>query len=745
MAAVLVKDIQTGSPDSLPAQFANLNNAFIFAADDGLNGREVWKSDGVAGGGGTFLLKDIYTGTTPIGSPSVDVPNSSSPENFTVVGGNVYFTATNAANGLELWKSDGTTAGTSLVKDIASGTTGANPTGLTAVGGTLFFAASDGSNGFELWKTDGTTAGTVMVKNIASGGSSSNPTQLTNVGGVLYFAADDGVNGTEIWKSDGTTAGTNIVTNVRLGAAGSNPTSLTNVAGTLFFAANDGGNGVELWKSDGTASGTVLVKNINLGAPDSSPGNFLAIGSTLYFTANDGSNGVELWKSDGTAAGTTMVSNINVSAGSGSDPASLVNVDGVLFFRANDGVTGAELWKSNGTSAGTTRVADIRAGALGSDPSQLKAGNGLLYFTADDGTNGVELWTSDGTGGGTAIDTDIRSGSAGSNPIGLTTSIGKVIFSANDGTHGTELFSATLPNAKPVALADAYTFDAGAARVVSAPGVLANDTDLEGSALSTVLVATPTNGTVTLNADGSFTYTPNAGFDGRDTFTYRAFDGTDQSVVAATVTMSSRNYAYVESLYVKLLGRATTAVTSAEVDFWVGRIGAGASRTAVAHAITQTDEYRVKLISDYYQRFLRRSAGLADLSGWLGALQNGMTANALLANILASQEYFARGTTDRGFVTNLYADLLGRAPTVTEAGYWTQALGSGFPRLGVTTAFIASDEYRVVLIGQLYTNLLHRSADAGGLSFWLTQVRSGATLQDISATLLGSAEYFASL
>jgi ELWxxDGT repeat protein len=139
----------------------------------------------------------------------------------------------------------------------------------TNVNGTLYFVANDGTTGYELWKSDGTSAGTRLVRNINSGGNSSYPRYLTNVSGTLFFSADDGTKGHELWKSDGTPGGTVLVRDIRPASGGINfgsyPRHLANVNGTLFFAANDGTRGYELWKSDGTSTGTVLVKDIRPG------------------------------------------------------------------------------------------------------------------------------------------------------------------------------------------------------------------------------------------------------------------------------------------------------------------------------------------------------------------------------------------------------------------------------------------------------------------------------------------------
>jgi ELWxxDGT repeat protein len=208
-----------------------------------------------------------------------------------------------------------------MVKDINPESGSSNPVYLTNMNGTLFFQASDGTNGNELWKSDGTEVGTTMVKDIAVPNghalNSSSPMFLTNVNGTLFFTAENGTEGRELWKSSGTELGTTMVKDINPGSGGSSPADLTAINSTLFFSANDGTNGYELWKSDGTEGGTVMVKDINPGSGGSSLFFLINIGGTLFFCANDGTHGYEPWMSDGTAAGTVMIKDVYAGANSG--------------------------------------------------------------------------------------------------------------------------------------------------------------------------------------------------------------------------------------------------------------------------------------------------------------------------------------------------------------------------------------------------------------------------------------------
>ncbi|WP_301337670.1 ELWxxDGT repeat protein, partial [Microcystis aeruginosa] len=523
----LVKDILPGSYSSNPGFLTALGNTLFFAANDGVNGTELWKSDGTAAG--TVLVKDIV--------PSF---SGSFPFYLTAVGSTLFFTAYNGVNGRELWKSDGTAAGTDLVKDINPGSS-SFPGNLTVVGNTLFFTADNGVNGFELWKSDGTATGTVLVKDIGPGSFGGGFNPLTAVGNTLFFSADDGVNGRELWKSDGTATGTVLVKNIRPGSSSSFPGDRTAVGNTLFFSADDGVNGRELWKSDGTAAGTVLVKDINI-LPMSfsgNPGYLTAVGNTLFFTASDGVNGFELWRSDGTAAGTVLVKDINPGSFSSSFPGNLTVVGNTLFFTAFDGVNGEELWRSDGTAAGTVLVRDIRAGSSSSNPRNLTAVGNTLFFTVNDGVNGEELWRSDGTAAGTVLVADTRPGASSSNPSNLRAVGSTLFFSADNGVNGYELWAVSTLPVPTLAIAatsanqtegnsgsKAFTFTVTRSvittgsnnvdwAVISSGSNAANATDFVGGVLPSGTVSFApgeTSKVITVNVQGDTTFEPNENF-----------------------------------------------------------------------------------------------------------------------------------------------------------------------------------------------------------------------------------------
>jgi ELWxxDGT repeat protein len=180
-----------------------------------------------------------------------------------------------------------------LVEDINSGLPSSVPEHVVRLNATtLLFAADDGANGVELWKSEGSAATTSIVKNIAPGDADSFPASLTLVtgAGVVLFAADDDTNGNELWKSNGFFAGTSMVKDINGGAASSSPREFVQLPGpfTVVFVADSAAEGSELWVTDGTLGGTSLVLDIRPGAAGSNPEVPTLLGAKVYFSADDG-------------------------------------------------------------------------------------------------------------------------------------------------------------------------------------------------------------------------------------------------------------------------------------------------------------------------------------------------------------------------------------------------------------------------------------------------------------------------
>jgi ELWxxDGT repeat protein len=484
----MVMDIYPGSGKngnygSFPANFivykpaGAASDSLYFLARDG-NGAELWVSGGSEDN--TRMIKNIYTGSGGWGGA-----NSSNPKYFAVSNGILFFNAASNNNGVELWKTDGTSAGTVIVKDINSGTGNSEPKFLMNMGtpGKLYFIANNGVAGEELWTSDGTAAGTVMVKDILAGSASSSIDNMIVWSNKLYFSADDGTNGSELWKSDGTTAGTVMVNDLNTGTASSYPDYLIGYKGALYFVANDGFSGFELWKTDGTAqtqvkdillgsgnsspygltisnnilyfaaqtaSGnelwktdgttTAIVKDIYLGSKDSNPRDMIDFNNVLYFSADNGSNypgfNREPWKTDGT--NTSMVKDI-VSGTKPATPSELTNINGIIYFSAESATNGNELYKTDGTAANTVIVKDILTGTYSSLPKHITNVNNTIFFSANDG-NGYELWKSNGTTAGTAKIKSINGSGTGSDPDSFCAIGSTLYFTANDGSHGFELW-----------------------------------------------------------------------------------------------------------------------------------------------------------------------------------------------------------------------------------------------------------------------------------------------------------------
>jgi ELWxxDGT repeat protein len=235
---VPVANVYSSNVINLGRQFIDVNGTLYFTIDERLaggSGYRLWKSDGTT------------SGTVPVALVPIII-------SLTSYQGTLYFAGADNGHGYQLWKSDGTATGTVRITNInPGGSAGFGFVGLAPMivaDGRLLFAGDDGVHGQELWVSDGTADGTTMVADINPGAPGSTPANLTVVDGVVYFTADDGTHGVELWKVGAVTAGVRLV--VPPTATAGEPFTVTvqaindfggidpNYRCTVHFASSDG-------------------------------------------------------------------------------------------------------------------------------------------------------------------------------------------------------------------------------------------------------------------------------------------------------------------------------------------------------------------------------------------------------------------------------------------------------------------------------------------------------------------------
>lgn len=467
----LVKDIRTGPLDSDPSHLVTLGDAVLFVAfsEDGTFGPDLWRSDGTAGGTWRltedavapvrlterlYFFSDLESalwvtdgttgGTFQLTPPGVllDLQSFLTPNLWIPSQGVLYFLARDE-HGQELWRSDGTVAGTHLVKDIRPGAEGSDVKWLTEYRGQVWFFADDGEHGFALWRSDGTPAGTTLAIDLPPLPPLTDPQPIHVVGGRLAFFAPNRHDKLQLWAGDGTADGTWPITNLS-GKKGKRPAILGSDvrAGRLYFVAEDR-RGQELWVSDGTGRGTRPLTAFQ--KPDAlavSPENLFplqrdgVVNGRLLFRADDGIHGIEPWITDGTPQGTRLLRDLCPGACSSFvDPWYVL--DGRLYF--TNQAEERELWSTDGTPAGTRLV----SGGFFNLHSPIVAGD-RLFFVGRDAESSEEIWSTNAAGDGIVRVTNFET------PFlweaeGLDAAVlhGMLLFPATDAAHGRELWVIT--------------------------------------------------------------------------------------------------------------------------------------------------------------------------------------------------------------------------------------------------------------------------------------------------------------
>ncbi|MBF2708325.1 ELWxxDGT repeat protein [Flavobacterium soyangense] len=355
-----------------------LGNKVIFAGDNSTNYGEIWASDGT------------QAGTIAIERFQPTITNRGAVYELAAMNGYVYYGVAATNNKTQIKRTDGTLAGTSVVFEFSSYTTAPEPGLFKVINGILYFNLYD-SNGTgidQLWRCDGTTAGTYMLKDFGLNQYVASWYMPANSGLFYWMVVKPGT-GNVLWKSDGTIAGT--VSVKTIGTTGNNnyPQFAATIGDNIAFAGLDG-NGKELWTTDGTAAGTNMVADINPGTLNSNPSGLIFMNNRVYFSATKADSGTELWESDGSASGTVLVKDINPGIAN-SSPSSLVLSNNTILFRATTATEGSELWITDGTASNTLIAADINPGTNSSNPNTFTPGN-PVYFAANNGVSGFEVF-----------------------------------------------------------------------------------------------------------------------------------------------------------------------------------------------------------------------------------------------------------------------------------------------------------------------------------------------------------------
>ena len=417
-----------------PSELTQFRGSVVFSMDAGDGG--LWRIDAATG------------------DPLLITKSIKQVRDLTVVGDTLFFSAEDF-RGRELWRTDGTSAGTNIVADLSQDTFGSSPGELIGFGDSLFFVANDDSHGRQLWRTDGTAQGTQPVGPDQLVRTAS-VTNVTVAGGqLLFFVTNFDDNHTRLWRSDGTAGGTSLVadfplTDISHGVVSTSlPGELSAVGPFAYFHA--GQLGTELWRTDGTPQGTIRLADTG-----SLVTGIVGVNGVAYASAARDSafiiggklqnNPGSIWRSHGTAQGTSRGGELDPTLSYGASHL-VTALASTALYQAKD-PAGAELWRSD--AGGTSLVADINPGPGNSYPVFLAVSDGFAYFSADDGIHGRELWVSDGTAGGTRLLADLVPGAQGSGPASVVPAGDALYFTTSSGPHFDDLWKWQNGRAAPV-------------------------------------------------------------------------------------------------------------------------------------------------------------------------------------------------------------------------------------------------------------------------------------------------------
>ncbi len=247
-------------------------------------------------------------------------------------------------------------------------------------------------------------------------------------------------------------------------------------------------------------------------------------------------------------------------------------------------------------------------------------------------------------------------------------------------------------------------------------------------------------GSHTYGDEGTYTVRVTVGEEGLTaSVTDAAIIATENLPIAnsATPTPSQK---YVAEVYTDVLGRL---VEPGGLQFWSSQIDRGQSRDVVAANLIHTPEYFGLIIQPVYQKYLGRAADPDGLSFWTNQMLNGLTDEQLESKFIGSPEYYGRaGGTDLAWVDALYRDLLGRTADSGGESFWEGRLLAGESRADVALGFTTSSEREALRVQDDYFKFLGRAATPSEVAGLVNAFTHGATNEQLITGFIASGEYY---
>ena len=221
------------------------------------------------------------------------------------------------------------------------------------------------------------------------------------------------------------------------------------------------------------------------------------------------------------------------------------------------------------------------------------------------------------------------------------------------------------------------------------------------------------------------------------------YDKNDASTYVNVVATNplTANQAFVQALYIRLLSRMGDVFNTADAGGWVAALeGGGQTVASVARGVGRSPEGIGSVVRLQYQQYLSREPDAGGLNGFVAAVQNGATLEAVAAGLINSPEYRnGVGGTDAAFVQSLYARLLGRRGSSADVDGWLPRLQQ-VGRSAAVLQFLGGAEYRGNAVRAYYANLLKRTTPPsdGEVANW---VSSPLSAFDMQLVFMGTDEF----